>query len=241
MQPIAETSPRFRARIPGIIYLLFFLTSVLGEFFMRQAGTSGVGAASGDAAALATNLIAHESSFRLGFALSLISIACYVAVTVVFYQMFKSLSRSISLLAASFSLMGLAIQAFASLFQLAPLVVLSGNLFSTVFTVDQLHALVLMFPKLYAQAYGIGLVFDALFLLLLGYLIFKSAFLPRVLGALIALGGLGWLTFLYPPLANYLFLGIVVLGGFGELSLMLWLLVVGVNEQRWKEQASEGR
>jgi hypothetical protein len=236
MQPITEAAPRVRARITGIIYLLYFLTAVLGEFFMRQAGISGVGAVSRDAAALATNLIAHEPSFRLGFALSLISIACYVAVTALFYQLFRPVSRTLSLLAAFFSIVGLAIQTFASVFQLAPLVLLGRSPDLNALPVDQLRALALIFLKLYAQAYGIGLVFDGLFLLLIGYLIFKSTFLPRVLGALIALAGLSWLTFLYPPLANYLSVGIAVLGGLAELSLLLWLLVVGVNNERWREQ-----
>jgi Domain of unknown function (DUF4386) len=75
-------------------------------------------------------------------------------------------------------------------------------------------------------------------LLLIGYLIFRSTFLPRILGALIAFAGLGWLTILSPPLAHYLLPYIEVLGVLAEGSLMLWLLVMGVNGQRWKEQAS---
>jgi len=81
-------------------------------------------------------------------------------------------------------------------------------------------------------------VFDGLFLLLIGYLIFRSTFLPRILGALIAFAGLGWLTLLAPPLANYLLPYIEVLGVLAEGSLMLWLLVMGVNAQHWQEQAS---
>jgi Domain of unknown function (DUF4386) len=74
--------------------------------------------------------------------------------------------------------------------------------------------------------------------LLTGYLFFKSTFLPQILGVLMAFAGLGWLTFLSPPLANYLSPYILVLGFLAEASLMLWLLVMGVNVQRWKEQAS---
>jgi hypothetical protein len=82
------------------------------------------------------------------------------------------------------------------------------------------------------------LVFFGLFNLLIGYLIFKSTFLPRILGVLMALSGLGWLTFLSPSLANYLLTYIEVLGIIAEASLMLWLLVKGVNVERWKEQAN---
>ena len=71
-----------------------------------------------------------------------------------------------------------------------------------------------------------------------GSRIFRSTFLPRILGALVALAGLGWETLLSPPLGTYLYTYIQVLGILGEGSLMLWLLVMGVNAQRWKEQAS---
>jgi Domain of unknown function (DUF4386) len=81
-----------------------------------------------------------------------------------------------------------------------------------------------------------SLVFFGPYCLLIGYLIFRSAFLPRILGVLMALAGTGWLIFL-SPLASYLSTYLKVLGFVAELSLCLWLIVKGVNEQRWKEQA----
>jgi hypothetical protein len=239
MERMAEASPRFQPRITGVVYLLFFLTAILDEAFLEQAGISGIRAASGDAAAIANKIMAHEASFRAGFALGLISIACYVALTALFYQLFKPVSRSLSLLAAFFSLMGLAIQAFASLFQLAPLVVSGGSPYLSVFKVEQLHALALLFLQWNAQALSVGLVFDGLFLLLIGYLILRSTFLPRILGVLVALAGVGWLTYLFPPLAHNLSPYIQVLGILAEGSLMLWLLVMGVNEQRKQGRANK--
>ena len=118
MEPIAEASPRSSARITGVVYLLYFLTAVSAEFFL-----SGL-VVSGDAAATANNIVAHQLSFRLGLATGLIAIACYIAVTALFYDLFRPVSRSLSLLAAFFSLVGCTIQAFGSLFQLTPLVVL---------------------------------------------------------------------------------------------------------------------
>ena len=235
---IAAASPRSRARITGVVYLLFFVTAVLGEFFMRQAGISGIQpGVSGDAAATANTILAHELLYRLGFALGLISTACYVAVTALFYQLFRPVSRSLSLIAMCLSLMGLAIATFGSLLQLAPLVVLGGNPYLSVFNVKQLQALAQQLLDLNAQAGYIALVFFGVFQLLIGYLIFRSTFLPRILGALIALGGLGWLTFLSPPLATSLLTYLMVLGILAEVPLMLWLLVMGVNAQRWNEQA----
>ena len=107
-----------------------------------------------------------------------------------------------------------------------------------VFKLEQSRALASLFLELYGQGVNICFVFFGVYCLLIGYLIFRSAFLPRILGVLMALAGLGWLTFLSPPLANYLSPYILVLGFLAELALMLWLLVMGVNVQRWKEQAS---
>lgn len=90
----------------------------------------------------------------------------------------------------------------------------------------------------HAASYISPLVFFGFYCLLIGYLIFKSTFLPRILGAGMAFAGLGWLTFLWPPLANYLSPYNFFPGFIGEGALTLWLIVKGVNEQRWKEQAS---
>ena len=230
-----EASPRPKARITGVVYLLYFLTAVLAVFLMRGLVVSG------DAAATANNILAHERLFRLSVAVGLIGTALYIAVTVLFYGLFKPVNKTVSLLAAFFSLVGCAIQAFGSVFQVAPLVVLEGSPYLSVFKVDQLQAVALMSIKLNVQAAYIYLVFFGLFNLLIGYLISKSTFLPRILGVLMALSGLGWLTFLSPSLANYLLTYIEVVGVIAEASLMLWLLVKGVNVQRWKEQASAPR
>src|SRR5216683_1086048 len=226
-----RVSPHPRARITGVIYLLYFLTAVFAEFFMRGLIVSD------DAAATANNILAHQPLFRLGLATGLIATACYVAVTALFYDLFKPVNRSLSLLAAFFSLVGCAILAFASLFRIAPLVVLGGGQYLSVFNVEQLRALASLFLELYGQVVNICFVFFGVYCLLIGYLIFRSAFLPRILGVLMAIAGLGWLTFLSPPLANYLRPYILVLGVLGvlgvlaELALMLWLLVMGVNVQ----------
>jgi len=213
-----------------VVYLLYFLTAVSGELFIRGIIVSG------DPAATATNILAHERLFRLSVAVGLIATALYIAVTVLFYGLFKPVNKTVALLAAFFSLVGCAIQAFGSLFRVAPLAVLEGSPYLSIFKVDQLQAL--MSIKLNVQAAYIYLVFFGLFNILIGYLIFKSTFLPRILGVLMALSGLGWLTFLSPSLANYLLTYIEVLGIIAEASLMLWLLVKGVNVQRWNERAT---
>jgi len=140
-----EASPRPKARITGVLYLLYFLTAVLGVFLIKGLVVSG------DAAATANNVLAHERLFRLSVAVGLIGTALYIAVTVLFYRLFKPVNKTVSLLAAFFSLVGCAIQAFGSLFQVAPLVVLEGSPYLSVFKVEQLQAVALTFIKLNVQ------------------------------------------------------------------------------------------
>lgn len=232
IEPIAEASPRFKARIAGFFWLMTILAS---SFALIVAGRLVV---SGDAAATAANILAHETLFRSGTAANLIATACYVAATLLVYELLKPVNRTVSLLAAFFSLVGCAVGAVSSLFEFAPFVLLRGAHYLSVFTVEQLQALAFMFLKLRGQEPNISLVFFGLHCLLVGYLILRSTFMPRIVGALMAFGGLGWLTFLWPPLANYLSPYNLAPGILGEGSLTLWLLVIGVNVQRWKEQAS---
>jgi hypothetical protein len=173
---IAEVSPRLKARAAGVFYLL---TMVMGGLALSVHG-------------------------RLGVAVDLVATACYIAVTALFYDLFKPVNRSLSLLAASFNLAGLAL----------------GKL------------------SLHPQGVDLEMVFVGLYCLLMGYLIFRSTFLPRLLGALMAIGGLGWLTSLSPPFADRLAPYNLAPGILGGASLTLWLLVIGVNTQRWKERAT---
>ncbi len=235
MEQIAEASPHPKARTIGVVYLLYFLTAFFGAFLMNGLVVPS------DAAATANSLLAHEALYRSGFAVGLIANAFYIALTALFYGLFEPVNRSLSLVAAFFSLVGCAIQIFGGLFQLAPFVVLGGSQFLSAFNVQQLQATALLFLKLYSQAYSIALVLFAFFDLLLGYLIFRSTFLPRILGVLLMLAGVGWLlTVLWPPLAtalsSYVLLG---LGGLAEILLMLWLLVKGVNVEQWQKRALE--
>jgi hypothetical protein len=232
MEQITEASPGFKARAAGV----FWATTILTSTFALFAGGKLV--VSTDAVATAANILAHEALFRSGIAANLIATACYVAATLLVYELLKPVNRTVSLLAAFFSLVGCAVGALSGLFDLAPFVLLRGAQYLSVFTVEQLQALALMFLEVRAQANNIGLVFFGLQCLLIGYLILRSTFLPRILGALMVFAGLGWLTFLSPPLAKSLSPYNMLPGGLGELSLTLWLLVLGVNVQRWKEQAS---
>lgn len=232
---ITEMSPRLKARITGLFYLIAGQAYSFAEFSVR-----GKLVVHGDAAATAQNILVHQSLFLWGFAAELISGVFFITVTLLFYNMFKPVNRSLSLLAAFFSLTGCIIGAFSSLFHLAPLVVLGGERYFSAFKVEQLQALALMFLALRTLATNIYMEFFGCYNLLLGYLIFRSKFLPRILGVFMAIAGLSYQLFLSPPLAKSLFPYVVAPAGtLGELSLILWLLVIGVNTQRWKERASK--
>lgn len=235
---IREASPRFKARLAGVLYLIAIIAASFAEFFVRGRLVAG-----GDAAGTATNILAHESLYRLGAAAVLIYLVCDTAVALIFYELFKPVSRSLSLLAAFFRLMEVAILGGNLLNQLAPLVLLKGATFLTVFKSDQLQALALVSLNLYAQVFFVAMVFFGFHCFLIGYLICRSAFLPRFVGLLMAITGLGYVAHsfalvLSPALAAHLFPYLMALGLPGELSLVLWLLVLGVNPQRWREQAS---
>ncbi len=233
MERIGETSPRFEARITGALYLLTMLTGIFAQGFVSRSLV-----VDGDAAATATNILMHKSLFQLGFAVYLIEMACQIAMTALFYDLLKPAGRSVSLLAAFLGFAGCVIKTFSRLFFIAPLFILGGAHYLSVFSAEQLQALALLFLKVNDHGAAIALVFFGFYALLTGYLIVRSTFLPRILGVLSIFGGLGWMSFLYQPLGYRLFPYIAALGVLGAALLILWLLVFGVNEQRWKEQAS---
>jgi len=229
---IEEASPRLRARITGVCYLLTILAGIFAQGFVSERLV-----VSGDAAATATNILTHKSLFQWGFTVYLIEMACNVAMTALFYDLLKPVNRSVSLLAAFLGLVGCAIKTFSRVFYIAPLFVLGGAHYLGVFSPQQLQALALLFLNVNDQGAAVALAFFGFYALLNGYLIVRSTFLPRILGVWSAVAGLGWLTFLSPTLGYRVFLYVAAFGLLGAVALIVWLLVYGVNEQRWKEQA----
>ena len=233
MERIAETSPRLKARIAGGLYLSGVLNLFAGAVISRLV-------VNGDAAATAHKILAHETSYRLAFAADIITVPCYIGVTALFYDLFKPVNRSLALLAAFFGLAGSTMWALNDFSYLGPLVALGGAHSSAV--ADDVQALALMSLNLHAQGSNIVMVAFGFHVILIGYLIFRSTFLPRILGVWLAIAGLCYLTnsfanFLSPLFAAHL-LPYILIPGVVEILLALWLFVMGVNVQRWKEQAS---
>ncbi len=228
-----ETSPRFKARLAGVCEALEGLTATIGQVFILNRLVI-----SGNAAATAANILKHEQLFWMGFAVSLMSVAFHIAWTLLFYDLFKPVNSSLSLLAAFFGLVTGAMQALTGFFYITPLLVLQGGSSLSAFTADQLQALAYLFLRLNGAAFNIDLTFFGIWCILTGYLIYRSTFLPQILGVLLAIDGVGWVLYLLPPLATHLFPIIAVASGLAEFPLQLWLLVIGLNTERWKEQAS---
>ena len=128
--------------------------------------------------------------------------------------------------------------------QLAPLLLLHKAVYLKAFTPEQLQTLSLFFLNLQSQGYGISLLFFAFYFPIIGYLVYKSAFLPRILGIIYTMAGVGYLSnslamFLFPPLLALLFPYSLLPAFIGESSMSLWLILKGVNVPTWREKATQ--
>jgi hypothetical protein len=232
-----KESPVRQARIAGACWLLCILAGLAGFIAASPLIVAN------DAAATAANILAKESSYRIGFAFDLISGASYLGVTVFLYYVLKPVSRSLSMLAAFFGLAGVAIGGVAWVLRLASLVLLHDDQYLSAFTTSQLQAMSMIGFKLQLTVFSIGMVFFGIQCLSIGCLVARSTFLPRVLGILLGLGGTSYViasfaNFLIPSFGPHLVSFVLPVALIGEGSLTIWLLVKGVNIQRWQEQAS---
>ncbi len=217
------------ARMAGLFYLLYMITTIFADVLGRSKFI-----VYGDAARTATNIMAAQLPFRLGFVGDLVSTALFFLAACALYVLLKPVNPGIALSFVLLNLGGVAVYAINLLNQLAALLLLSGADYLKVFQIDQLQALAMFFLTLYKNGSWIAQVFFAAWLLPLGYLVFKSSFLPRILGIIIMIHFLGWLStflqfFLFPGF-QALTTVTYPLGLISELGLTLWLLVKGVKE-----------
>jgi hypothetical protein len=220
-----------------MLYLYIIVAGMFAEVFVRSRLI-----VSADAEATAANIIANESLFRIGFSGEFMHLACDVAVAVILYLLFRPVDRNIALLGAFLRLACDIILAGAGISHFAALRLLGDAGYLTTFQPDQLHTLALLAMKLHGDAYAISLMFFGFACLVLGYLIFRASYFPRLLGVLMIGAGLGYLVnsfvhFLRPELAGKLFPWIFVVPFAAELSLTLWLLVKGVDALNWQQRA----
>jgi hypothetical protein len=226
-------SPRLKARVAGVFEALEGAASAGGQVFIL-----GSFVVAGNAATTAANILANQPLFWAGFTSQLLGVAFHVAWALLFYELFKPVNRTIASLALCVVLVCCAMQALTALLYLAPLLVLQGGSALSAFTPAQVQALAFVFLKVNGQAFNVDLVFFGVWCVLSGYLMFRATFIPRMLGVLLMIDGGGWMLFMLPPLASVLFPLIAVASGLAEIPLQLWLIIMGVNSARWKEQAS---
>jgi hypothetical protein len=231
-----NASARAKARIAGGLWLTVMATGGFAAFVSSTLIVS-------DPATTARNIVGSELLFRLGFAANLAASVCYIGVTVVLYDLLKVVSRTLSLIAAFLGLAGSAAGAASSLALLVPLIVLGKAQYSSAFSGDQLQALAFASLKLNGQGFNVSMQFFGFQCIAVGYLIARSTFLPRILGALLAIGGASYVissfaNFVAPPLGSRLSPFIIPAAVVGEGALCLWLLVMGVNLRNWEEHSS---
>src|SRR6266566_1842470 len=225
-------SPKTLSRATGALYLLVLLGGIVAQGVIANGLV-----VPRDAAATATNILAQPKLYAFGYTVFLIEMAAQLAMTTLVYVLLRPVDRTAALLSLAFGLVGATIKTAARAFYYAPLLVLGGAGYLTVFDASQLQALALLLVKINNQIANMAVVFLGISTFFQGYLIVKSTFLPRFVGIIAIVSGLGWLTYAYPALGSALFYYLIVLAMLGLLLTSGWLLVRGVDEQRWREQA----
>ena len=230
-QRASAVSPRLEARIAGALYLLVILLGGFAEIGVRQGLVID-----GDPAATAHAIMTHASLFRLGFAAEMMTNLVAVPLTLIFYRLLAPVGRFWVLLAVVLDLTQNTINAVNAWTQFAPLTLLSGSPDLAAIPHGELAALARLALRWHDVGFDIGLTFFGCGLLIYGVLIFRSGFFPRFLGVLYGMAGACYLAnscayFFAPQLLSiYLLLPCLV----GEGALALWLLIVGLNETKWR-------
>jgi hypothetical protein len=232
-----EASPRSLARLGGALYLIIIVIGLFGEVGIR-----GRIVVSGDAVATAANLRAHEALWRFGIAAELVLLIAAIALLAIFYVLLRPVSRDLALLATFFNLVSITIEATVALALLGTLFPLGDARYLGAFSPEQLNAMARLAIRMHAHGFGVSLIFFGCFCLVVGYLIFRSGFLPKTLGVLMQIAGLCYLVnsfalILSPDLSNRLYPAILLPAFVGEASVCLWLLVKGVDVERWNARA----
>jgi len=231
-----EASPQVVSRIGGVLYLIIIVLGLFNELYVRNKII-----VSGDAAATAANIRSFESLWRFGIAAEFFMLICAISLTLIFFILLRPISRDLALLAVFFNLVSVAVEASVQLYLLGALFPLGQAEYLKAFKPEQLYAMASLSVKSHGYGFGVALIFFGCVCLLLGYLIFKSGYLPRTVGVLMQLAGLSYLIdsfalILSPSFASRIFPAILVPAFIGEASLCLWLLVKGVNVEKWNER-----
>lgn len=233
----SEASPQFLARIAGLLYLAIIVLGLSGELAVRATLI-----VPGDAAATAAKITTSEGLFRLGFLADSVMFLCDVALGVLLYVLLKPVSKTIALMAMCFRLTQAAVIAANLLNYYAASMLLHGSEHASTLGASQQHAFASLFLGLHSHGYDIGLLLFGVSCLLVGYLVYRSGYLPKFLGVLLVAAGATYLVgsytrFLFPLYVESV-TPIYAVAVLAEVSMCLWLLVKGVNVQGWRRAVS---
>jgi hypothetical protein len=226
--------PRLLARIAGVFYLIIFPLALFAYVYVR-----GQLIVPGDMARTAANIIEHERLYRAGLASAVVVAMCNLPLGLILYELLKVVNQRIAQLALLFILVSATLEAGNALNHFQTLLPVSLTEYLGAFGPEQQQALARGPIRLFNVGFSVALSFFGVFCLLTGYLVFRSTFLPAILGVLMAIAGVCYLlnslvVFLDLPDIPYILLGPFI----GEASLALWLVIRGVDETRWREQAT---
>lgn len=231
-----SSSPRYFARIAGVFYLFIIIGGIFAEMFVRQRVF-----VRGDAAATANNILANETLYRAGFVVDFLILIAALVVLCVLYHLLLRVNRELVLLMAFFNLAGIAIQGANLLDHMAALTILKNESTLSALGSAQWQALAYLPLRFQSTGYDLALAVFGFFCLVAGYLIYQSRFLPKTLGVMMVIAGVcyqinSFIHFLAPQYSLFPYIGLPCL--IAELSLTLWLIVKGIDEQKWATWAS---
>ncbi len=227
-------SPNFYARIAGFSYLLIIGFGLTGQLFIRDTLI-----VYGDAALTASNILHAETLWRLGITGDVLMHALDIPVMVILYLLLKQVHKPLALVSVAFNLAQTAVLVANKLVLLVPLILMNNAEYVAAFSMDQVHAQVMLLADLHNYGFGLGLIFFGCTCIGYGLLVFKSNYFPRFVGVLMMMAGASYLTnsltmLIAPSLSGVVF-PILLLSFIGELTFALWLILKGVNLDKWHQ------
>ncbi|MEO1210839.1 MAG: DUF4386 domain-containing protein [Cyanobacteria bacterium J06638_20] len=230
--PITDMAQQKAGRIAGFAWLIIIITGLFAEFFIRMPLLVPT-----DAAATVHNIAESQGLFRISIASDLIMLVFDIVVAVALYVVFKPINQGLALLAAALRLVMNAILGINLLNLVFALLLSTDPLYATVFESEQLQTLAILFVNAHSFGYDIGLVFFGLHLFTIGYLIYESGYVPRILGGLLITASFGYLIDSFASILlsqgeailSAIASVLLILALVAELAIALWLLVKGIH------------
>ncbi|GAB5426447.1 MAG: DUF4386 domain-containing protein [Crocinitomicaceae bacterium] len=233
----ANQSPMLLARIAGVLYVIITIAAIIAHMVVPEQLI-----VAGDATTTASNITSNEGLFRMAIGSELILLLSEVVLSIILYVLLKPVNRMVSLIAAVSRLVMTTIHGLNLLNYFFVLVLLSGADYLNVFNTEQINSFVMLFLEAHAYGFAIGIAFLIIHVFALGYLIFKAGYVPRILGVLFIFAGFGYLVdsvgiLLLPAYETTPALAAIVIA-IAELAFPIWLLVKGVNRERYEERVT---